>query len=201
MSNAKRTRRPASRGSVRRSGHACRTSHGGPSLIFLVVGGIAVVALAAVAIAARGGVDRSKNGAYRMVATGELNQMGMRVVQTSGSATGTATAGGIQVEGSNWTLGHVPLNVAVRPSWRLTNTSGHPVTLGQAYAEVRRGCCPGPISIGRQTLAPGESTTVTFELSMHPGMDGWHDIGVNVPVRWASGEDVLALGVTGDFRD
>jgi hypothetical protein len=43
-------------------------------------------------------------------------------------------------------------------------------------------------------------TTLTFELSMHPGMDGWHDIFVHVPVRSPNADRVLALRVTGDFR-
>jgi hypothetical protein len=41
---------------------------------------------------------------------------------------------------------------------------------------------------------------VTFELAMHPGMDGWHDIGVTVPVTSSDGrQGSLELGVTGDF--
>jgi hypothetical protein len=36
---------------------------------------------------------------------------------------------------------------------------------------------------------------------MHPGMDGWHDIGVSVPVTTSMGQQMLNLGVTGDFHD
>jgi hypothetical protein len=49
-------------------------------------------------------------------------------------------------------------------------------------------------------LRPGRSLNITFELSMHPGMDGWHDMGVYVPVTSRSGDQqTLELGVTGDF--
>ena len=55
--------------------------------------------------------------------------------------------------------------------------------------------------MGTSTLEPGASTTLTFELSMHAGMDGWHDFGVYVPVISSSGQqEYLELGVTGDFR-
>ncbi len=43
---------------------------------------------------------------------------------------------------------------------------------------------------------------LTFELSMHPGMDGPHDMTIHVPVQYTDGTNsVLDLAVTGDFRD
>jgi hypothetical protein len=133
--------------------------------------------------------------------TGQINSMGMPVIKTTGSASGTADAGGVKVTGANWALGTVPLKVAVRPMWTLTNASTETVTLGEPTADVRKGCCPGPFTLASRTLAPGQSTTLTFELSMHPGMDGWHDIGVLVPVTTPTGNQTLTLGVTGDFHD
>jgi hypothetical protein len=130
---------------------------------------------------------------------GGSNEMGFPYVSTPGSATGTASAGGVSVEGASWTLGHVPLSVAVLPQWTLTNTGRGEVALGAPQAEVRAGCCPGPFTLGTHRLAPGESTTLTFELAMHEGMDGWHDMGVYVPVSGKAGTQTLALGVTGDF--
>ena len=131
--------------------------------------------------------------------TGEMNQMGFPVVTTPGSASGTVTAAGVQVDGANWALGHVPLAVAVRPMWVLRNTTSGTITLGDPQAEVRKGCCPGPFDLSTTTLAPGGEATLTFELSMHEGMDGYHDMGVHIPVSGPDGSAVLTLGVTGDF--
>ena len=133
--------------------------------------------------------------------TGETSEMGFPVVETPGYASGSASAGGVSVQGADWAMGQVPLNVAVRPFWTLTNTGAKPVTLGEPQAEVRAGCCPGPFVMERSELAPGESTTLTFELGMSAGMDGWHDMGVYVPVQGSGGSEVLALSVTGDFRN
>ena len=95
----------------------------------------------------------------------------------------------------------MPLNVAVRPEWVLRNTGDTPVTLGQPTPEVLEGCCPGPLSLFGSTIAPGGEATLTFELSMHEGMDSRHDIAVHVPVGSAGGTEVLTLQVSGDFRD
>lgn len=167
---------------------------------YLIAAAIAGVVLIGVGLMIRGGKGTSaaKNG---VVMTGQMNAMGLPVIKTTGSASGTADAGGVQVDGANWTLGTVPLGVAVRPSWTLTNSSTETVTLGQPTADVRKGCCPGALTLGTDSLAPGASTTLTFELAMHPGMDGWHDMAVVVPVTTAKGQHMLTLGVTGDFHD
>lgn len=167
----------------------------------LVVGalGLALAAGITAAALADAGSDDSSGGLDR---TGALNAMGMPVVETPGSGAGTAEAAGVVVENASWELGQVPLNVAVRPTWTLRNTSDQPVTLGEPHPEVREGCCPGPATLGKRTLGPGEVTTLTFELSMHPGMDGPHDLGVHVPVDDRMGsQQVLTLDVTGDFHD
>lgn len=141
-------------------------------------------------------------GPVDLAPTGEVNAMGLPVVETPGYASGVASAAGVSVQGATWSLGRVPLNVAVRPFWTLTNTGKEPVRLGEPKAEVRAGCCPGPFTLDDRELDPGESTVLTFELAMHEGMDGWHDMGVYVPIETASGEEAwLELAVTGDFRD
>lgn len=132
--------------------------------------------------------------------TGEVSSMGAPIVETPGGATGRAAASGVEVRGSLYDLGTVPLDVAVLPRWTLVNTSEQPVELGEPTPEVLDGCCPGPLTLGASRLEPGASTTLTFELSMHPGMDGWHDIAVHVPVATRNGGDVLDLEVVGDFR-
>lgn len=168
-----------------------------PALIAGAAGLALAAGIAAAALADAG----SKEGGGGLDRTGELNAMGMPVVETPGTGAGTAEAAGVVVEDASWELGQVPLNVAVRPTWTLRNTGDQPVTLGEPHPEVREGCCPGPATLGTRTLAPGDETTLTFELSMHPGMDGPHDLGLHVPVDdGTDGQEVLTLDVTGDFR-
>ncbi len=127
--------------------------------------------------------------------------MDLPVVETPGSGTGTASAGPVEVTGASWRLGTVPLDVAVRPTWTLRNTGSETVTVGEPHPEVRQGCCAGAFSIDRATIEPGETATLGFELSMHAGMDGWHDIAVHVPIRSGGADHVLDLDVTGDFTN
>lgn len=170
----------------------------GPVVIASALGLALAAGIAAAALADAGSSERG-GGLDR---TGELNAMGMPVVETPGSGSGTAEAAGVVVEDARWELGQVPLNVAVRPTWTLRNTGDRPVSLGEPHPEVREGCCPGPATLGTRTLAPGDATTLTFELSMHPGMDGPHDLGLHVPVDdGTDSEQLLTLDVTGDFRD
>jgi hypothetical protein len=162
--------------------------------------GVAVVLAAAVALAAAVTTEEHESSRTTVAATGEVNDMGLPVIEAPGAATDRAVAAGVEVTGAHWSLGTVPLDTAVRPSWVLRNTGDTAVELGEPHPEVREGCCPGPFSLGQARLEPGESTTLTFELAMHAGMDGWHDIAVHLPVAGAETADVLTLGVTGDFR-
>jgi hypothetical protein len=143
---------------------------------------------------------QAASAATSLTPTGEVSSMGLPVVETPGFASGVAEFGGVTVQGANWEMGQVPLDVAVLPFWTLTNTGTSTVTLGEPQAEVRAGCCPGPFALDGRTLEPGESTVLTFELAMHEGMDGWHDMGVYVPIESSTEEGWLELGVTGDFR-
>ena len=135
------------------------------------------------------------------VPTGEVNAMGMPVIETPGTGTNPISVGAIVVDHGTWELGTVPLNTAVRPEWILRNTGDEAVVIGEPRPEVRQGCCPGPIALSSRTIPPGGEATLAFELSMHPGMDGWHDIAIHVPVSAGSDDQVLTLDVTGDFRD
>lgn len=163
-----------------------------------IVGVVGLVAVIAASVL--GGSPGSDRVEATFVKTGTVNEMGMPVIETPGGASGIARAGGAEVEGATWQMGTVPLLVAVRPSWTIVNTSSRPLLLGEPHPEVREGCCPGPFTLGTHRLAPGASTELTFELSMHPGMDGWHDIFVHVPVRSPTDDRLLSLRVTGDFR-
>jgi hypothetical protein len=148
-----------------------------------------------------GGQTQAASAATELTPTGEVSSMGLPVVETPGYASGVAELGGVSVQGANWEMGRVPLNVAVLPFWTLTNTGSFEITLGEPEVDIRAGCCPGPFAMGSNTLAPGGSTVLTFELAMHDGMDGWHDISVYVPVQGGSDQGSLELNVTGDFRD
>lgn len=173
-----------------------------PRLTLWTAGAVAVVVTAVgLAIAVSNDSWLGGDTAAPVVQTGEQNAMGMPVIATPGVATGTAAAGTIHVGAANWALGTVPLNTAVRPSWVFRNTGSDPVTVGEPHPEIRDGCCPGPFTVTSRTIPPDGQVTMTFELSMHPGMDGWHDIAVHVPVTNGSSQDALTLGVTGDFRD
>lgn len=167
-----------------------------------VAAGVAAVAMAVgLAVAVGNDTSRENATATPVVQTGERNAMGMPVIETPGTATGTAVADAVEVSATNWDLGTVPLNTAVRPSWVLRNTGTKPVTIDNPHPEVRKGCCPGPFTVTNRTIPPGGESTMTFELSMHPGMDGWHDIVVHVPVSDGTSQESLTLGVTGDFRN
>lgn len=167
------------------------------------------IALTAVVVAVAGLVVLAlltRSDARQLATTGETNAMGVPVVVTPGEGSGVAAAGGVEVTEANWALGEVPLDVAVLPTWTLTNTSDQTVTLGEPHAEVVEGCCPGPITLETAQLAPGEATTMTFDLAMHEGMDGWHHLDVHVPVAGSDGapsadSDVLTVNVTGHFGD
>lgn len=164
----------------------------------LWMGGTALLAIMVLfAVAAS---NTGSTGTTELAETGAYSTMGVPVVELPGSASGTATAGAVVVTGADWALGTVPLDVAVRPYWLLRNTGNEPVTIGQPRALVNEGCCPGPFGIDTTTIEPGEEAVLTFELAMHPGMDGWHDMDVHVPVTTSSGQEALTLNVTGDFR-
>lgn len=176
---------------ARTSSRRRRRHRGGRTALPVAAGTLLVVAgLVAVIVLAR-------PDTAGLAATGETNAMGLPVVTTPGVATGETTAGGVTVTEANWALGTVPLNVAVQPTWTLANTGDEAVTFGEPHAEVREGCCPGPLTIDERKLAPGETTTLTFDLAMHEGMDGWHDIAVHVPI--SETDTPLTMVVTGHF--
>ncbi|HZD17542.1 MAG TPA: hypothetical protein VE669_05325 [Actinomycetota bacterium] len=197
----------------RRTGSAGRRARGDRLIAIGLVASVTVLlgAGAGIVLNLRGGsapAGSDTTGAVpaaqpELAETGEVSAMGMPVVETPGYASGTASVGGVSVQGADWELGRVPLDVAVRPFWTLTNTGPETVLLGEPEAMIRAGCCPGPFTLGANRLAPGDSTVLTFELGMHEGMDGWHDMGVVVPVSDPNDQDwlELQLNVTGDFRD
>jgi hypothetical protein len=189
-----------------------RTNHGGPSpsrqrstgsraTVAVAASSAAVLAIAIALVVMGGDTPRDPSppadrAGTTVEYTGERNDMGLPVIVTPGTLDGTAATASVSVDGATWSLGHVPLNVAVRPTWTLRNIGTAPVTIGQPHAEVLAGCCPGALTVDTERLAPGQDATLSFELAMHPGMDGWHEMAVHVPV----GSETLTLSVNGDFR-
>ena len=154
----------------------------------------------AIAAATSGG-SSSAGTSYKR--TGEINAMGMPVLETPGAASGTISTESVMATPSTWALGRVPLDVAVRPTWKLQNIGTAAITIGEPHVQINQGCCPGAFTVqGPSTLDPGVDTTLSFELSMHPGMDGPHDMTIHVPVQHADGvTETINLSVLGDFRD
>jgi hypothetical protein len=48
------------------------------------------------------------------------------------------------------------------------------------YLQVVKGCCPPTIDIGSKVLQPGQTTMITFNLMMHDGMGGYHDLRLHL---------------------
>jgi hypothetical protein len=165
----------------------------------LGIGTLTVVAAISVFALTSGG-SSAGTGATR---TGETNSMGMPIIATPGAGSDVAEGDGVRATPSLWALGRVPLDVAVQPKWQLQNTGTQAFTLGTPHVRINEGCCPGALTYsGPTTLQPDQSTDLTFELSMHPGMDGAHDMTLHVPVQYSDGRSsILDLAVTGDFRD
>lgn len=128
-----------------------------------------------------------------------LGPMGGPVTEVEFAVSEEVEVGGIYVEGSLVEMGQVPLDTTVVPTWTLHNRSDQTISLGEPHASVVEGCCPGPLTLTVAELAPGETTELSFPLQMHPGMDGLHDFDVHVPI--VGSNDVVTLGVTGDFRN
>lgn len=167
-----------------------------PSSRFRRVATVATfVALGALVVAISVDVGSSQ-AAVSDQKTGRIGAMGGPVLDIPMQRTGVATAAGVEVIGSEVAMGDVPLDVTVEPTWTLVNTTDTPVALGEPHASVIEGCCPGPLTTATNVLAPGESTTLTFPLQMHRGMDGPHSFRIHVPVD----DEVLEVGVTGDFH-
>lgn len=97
----------------------------------------AIALVVVVAIATRGSSTDTE-----IVRTGETNSMGMPVIDTPGTASGTAEVDGITATPRLWALGQVPLNIAVRPDWTFDNTGTQAVTLGEPHVQINEGCCP-----------------------------------------------------------
>lgn len=169
---------------------------GGGGLGRRIAVGAVVLALSALVVAVSIDVGSAQSDTGGQAVT--PGPMGGSVLDVPMVPSGATEIGGIEVIGSHVDMGRVPLDVTVVPTWTLTNNTTEAVMIGQPHASVIEGCCPGPLTVGTNLLAPGASTEIQFPLQMHRGMDGPHDFTIHVPVGDAS--EILELGVTGDFR-
>jgi hypothetical protein len=117
------------------------------------------------------------------------------------TATGTASAVGVEVSEASVDFGHVPLNMPVGRTFVLRNTGSERVSLGKTRIEVVEGCCPPDPVPGATSIEPGGQSNYVFSLpmGMHEGMGGKHLFRITIPVKGASTSGDLQLLVAGDF--
>lgn len=161
--------------------------------------GGAVAVLAVVLVAALVGRDPAPQ-----VASVDLpNPMGGPTLAAPAAGGAAADLGGLEVGATDVQLGDVPLDVTVVSQWRITNPTGEALPFVVGQPQVLEGCCPGPVHVDGDEVAPGgtvtvpagEAVTVQFPLQMHAGMDGPHHL--TVPLQ--AGEVATSLHVTGNF--
>lgn len=153
----------------------------------LAVAGVMVLWL----VSSRGSDGSPAAGAHDHAAGAPLNV----------TATGIASAAGVEVSEASVDFGHVPLNVPVDRTFVLRNTGSERVTLGKTRIEVVEGCCPPDPVPGATAIEPGGQSNYVFSLpmGMHEGMGGKHLFRITIPVKAASTSGDLQLLVAGDF--
>jgi hypothetical protein len=78
-------------------------------------------------------------------------------------------------------LGDQKLGQTVPLRFEIANVGDRPLRITeQPYLEVVKGCCPPATKIGSMLLQPGETTVITFNLMMHGGMGGYHDLRLHI---------------------
>ena len=90
----------------------------------LMIAGSAVVFVAAIAV--------TKNASDESSSPAET--------KSGDVSSGSENVLGVASDVSLISMGHVPLNQTVEPTWTLTNTSREEVELGEAHAEDEEGC-------------------------------------------------------------
>lgn len=88
----------------------------------------------------------------------------------------------LQTDNPELDLGNQKLGQQVEVVFQIKNVGDQTLVFDQApYIEVKEGCCPSTPLIGKMSLKPGESTTLSFPMMMHAGMGGYHDFRVHLP--------------------
>lgn len=131
------------------------------------------------------------------------NPMGGPARTAPGEATGETAFSGLEIIGTEVSMGDVGLGITYVPGWEVTNPTDAEVVFTIGQPQVLEGCCPGPVYANGQltetgqelTVAPGAVVLLQFPLQMHRGMDGPHHLAIPL----GAGDDQTAVHVTGNF--
>jgi hypothetical protein len=76
--------------------------------------------------------------------------------------------------------GNLLVNDVVTSSFQIQNVGDETLIILSPWVQVHEGCCPPEAVISNQRLQPGEIATVSMSYTMHPGMDGPHDLRIHL---------------------
>lgn len=76
--------------------------------------------------------------------------------------------------------GDVVVNRFITSSFDVQNVGDETLVIVTPLVKVHEGCCPPQATINKQQLRPGEIATISMNYTMHPGMDGPHDLRIHV---------------------
>lgn len=76
--------------------------------------------------------------------------------------------------------GDLVVNGFITSSFEIQNVGDETLVVLTPWVQVHEGCCPPQATISNQRLRPGEITTVSMRYTMHPGMDGQHDLRIHL---------------------
>ena len=76
--------------------------------------------------------------------------------------------------------GDLIVNAFVTSSFEIQNVGDETLVVLTPWVQVHEGCCPPQATISKQQLRPGEIATVSMRYTMHPGMDGEHDLRIHL---------------------
>lgn len=77
--------------------------------------------------------------------------------------------------------GDVPVNQFIESKFEVTNVGDELLMFyNTPRAKVIQGCCPPAVEISKMELKPGETATVSMNYTMHEGMDGLHELAIEL---------------------
>jgi hypothetical protein len=76
--------------------------------------------------------------------------------------------------------GDLLVNGFITSSFEIQNVGDETLVVLTPWVQVHEGCCPPQAAISKQRLRPGEITIVSMRYTMHPGMDGQHDLRIHL---------------------